>query len=177
MLCYPRAMVSFRQPGGLRTQPRLQRLQEVQEEIYRQLQLLLPDDIAYHDHLRSRVPGSPPLRLQVLERHPYTTFLRLTYEFEVGEDVNQFEPDAHVRFYHDARMAEATSFSCEQACRRTAHPAYPARALLLRAWRQNRALDRWLDYLLHQGHSMATMEPAPTAIGDTVPARKTVTVS
>ncbi len=175
MLCYPPAMVSFRQAGGLLTRPRLQRLQEVQEEIYRQLQLLLPDDIAYHDHLRSRVAGSPPLRLEVLERHPYTTFFRLTYEFD-GNEEPEFEPDAHVRFYHDARMAEATSFNCEQACRRTAHPAYPARALLLRAWRQNRALDRWLDYLLHQGHSMATMEPAKTPIGNTAGTEKTVTV-
>jgi hypothetical protein len=31
--------------------------------------------------------------------------------------------------------------------------------LLQLAWRQNRALDRWLDYLLSQGHSLATMSP------------------
>ena len=33
----------------------LKRLQEVQEEIYRQMQLLIPDDIAFHDSLASRV--------------------------------------------------------------------------------------------------------------------------
>lgn len=157
-------MVSFSQPNGLARQPALKRLQEVQEEIYRQLHLLLPDHAAHHDSLVSRVPGSPTLRLEVLERHPYTTFLRLTYEFGQGED-RSFAPDAHIRFYHDAHMAEATSFDTGQGCRRTAHPSYPAQPLLQQAWRRNRALDRWLDYLIGQGHSMDTMRPATRAIG------------
>jgi uncharacterized protein YqiB (DUF1249 family) len=168
-------MVSFRQPGGFLARPRLKRLQDVQEDIFRQLQLLLPDDIAFHDQLRSRVAGSPLLRLEVLERHAYTTFFRLTYEF-TGDGLAAYEPDAHVRCYHDARMAEATSFSCEQGCRRDSHPAYPPRQLLQRAWRQNRALDRWLDYLLRQGHSVATMRPAPAVAADTGQALRLVTV-
>ena len=36
-------MVTFSQPNGLRKDPALKRLQEVQEEIYRQLHLLIPD--------------------------------------------------------------------------------------------------------------------------------------
>lgn len=169
-------MVSFRQPGGLLTRPRLSRLQDVQEEIFRQLQLLLPDDIAWHDSLRSRVAGSPPLRLEVLERHPYTTFFRLTYEFAQDGEAT-YEPDAHVRCYHDARLAEATSFNCEQACRRDAHPAYPPRQLMQRAWRQNRALDRWLDYLLRQGHSVTTMQPVETPLAGVGSSDRMVTVT
>lgn len=137
----------------------LKRLQEVQEEIYRQMQLLIPDDIAFHDSMASRVPGSPLLRLQILERHAYTTFMRLTYEFNEGEE-RSYAPDAHIRFYRDAHMAEATSYDQEQGCRRTAHPSYPPRQLMLQAWRRNRALDRWLDYILKQGHSLDTMKPA-----------------
>jgi uncharacterized protein YqiB (DUF1249 family) len=151
-------MVSFLQPNGLRATPRLRRLQEVQAEIFRQLQLLLPVHIAYHDHLVSEVAGSPLLRLEVLERHTYTTFFRLTYQFTEGE-YKRFSPEAHIRHYHDARLAEATSFNPDQGCTRTANPAYPPRQLLQRAWRQNRALDRWLDYLLRQGHSIVTMTP------------------
>lgn len=151
-------MVSFRQPNGLRTRPRLRKLQEVQAEIYRQLQLLLPDQIAYYDHLASEVSGSPLLRLEVLERHKYTTFFRLTYQFR-EKSRTRFSPDAHIRHYHDARLAEATSFSQDQGCTRTADPAWPPRQLLQLAWRQNRALDRWLDYLLCQGHSVETMVP------------------
>jgi uncharacterized protein YqiB (DUF1249 family) len=156
-------MVSFSQPNGLRRPPCLKALQEVQEEIYRQLHLLLPDDIAYHDSLVSRVSGSPALRLEVVERHPYTTFLRLTYEF--GADQNRsYAPDAHIRFYRDAHLAEATSFNTGQGCVRTAHPSYPVKQLLQQAWRRNRALDRWLDYLLRQGHSVNTMRPARQSI-------------
>lgn len=151
-------MVSFCQPNGLAVRPRLRRLQEVQAEIFRQMQLLLPDHVAYHDHLVSEVAGSPLLRLEVLERHPYTTFFRLTYQF-FERSRTKFSPEAHIRHYHDARLSEATSFSQDQGCTRTANPAYPPRQLLQMAWRQNRALDRWLDYLLRQGHSLATMLP------------------
>lgn len=160
-------MVSFRQPKRRTKTPSLLRLQQVQEENYRQLQLLLPDDIAFHDSLVSRVTGSPVLRMEVIERHPYTAFLRLTYEFRDNDDCS-FAPDAHIRFYRDARLAEATSFNTSQGCTRTAHPAYPSRQLLQQAWRRNRALERWLDYLLKQGHSLATMNPARRAIGDSV---------
>jgi uncharacterized protein YqiB (DUF1249 family) len=156
-------MVSFSQPNGLAKRPALKQLQAVQEEIYRQLHLLLSDHIAYHDSLFSRVFGSPTLRLEILERHPYTTFLRLTYEFVEGDD-RSYAPDAHIRFYHDAHMAEATSFDTGQGCTRTAHPSYPPAQLLQQAWRRNRALDRWLDYLLRQGHSVATMQPAASSI-------------
>jgi uncharacterized protein YqiB (DUF1249 family) len=156
-------MVSFGQPNAFGKHPCLKRLQELQEEIYRQLHLLLPDHVAYHDSLVSRVSGSPTLRLEVLERHPYTTFLRLTYEF-VADDDRSYAPDAHVRFYHDAHMAEATSFNLGQGCTRTAHPSYPPLQLMQQAWRRNRALDRWLDYLLKQGHSVATMRPARRSI-------------
>lgn len=137
----------------------LKRLQAMQEEIYRQLCLLIPDAVTFHNSLASRVAGSPLLRLQVLERHPYTTFLRLTYEFREGEQ-RSFSPEAHIRFYRDARLAEATSYNPGQGCTRTAHPGYPTRALLRQAWQRNRALDRWLDYLLKQGHSLETMKPA-----------------
>jgi uncharacterized protein YqiB (DUF1249 family) len=152
-------MVSFRQPGGLLKRPKLKRLQDLQEDIYRQLQLLIPDEIAYFDHLSSRVRGSPLLRLHVLERHAYTSFFRLTYEFTASEAVS-FAPDAHIRYYHDARLAEATSFDCQQGCRRTSFPEFPSRQAMQKTWRENRALDRWLDYLLRQGHSVETMKKA-----------------
>ncbi len=158
-------MVSFSQKNGLDSHPALKKLQDVQEEIYRQLQLLIPDHFAFHDSMVSRVSGSPILRLEVLERHPYTSFLRLTYEFQEGDD-RSYAPDAHIRFYHDAHLAEATSYNTGQGCTRTAHPSYPAWQILQQSWRRNRALDRWLDYLLKQGHSVATMAPAKRSISE-----------
>ncbi len=169
-------MVSFTQPQGLRKKPQLKKLQDVQEEIYRQLHLLIPDQVSFYNSLVSRVSGSPTLRLEVLERHRYTTFFRLTYEF-MKEQVNNYAPDAHIRFYHDARVAEATSFNVGQGCTRTAHPAYPPRQLLQQTWRRNRALDRWLDYLLKQGHSVATMKPARSSIDQEIKVHEYATIS
>ncbi|HKJ16174.1 MAG TPA: DUF1249 domain-containing protein [Xanthomonadales bacterium] len=151
-------MVDFSQPNGLYSRPKLKRLQAVQAEIFRQLQLLLPDQIAFHDHLVSNVAGSPPLLLEVIERHKYTTFFRLTYRFNEKSKA-RFSPNAHIRHYHDARLAEATSFNPEQGCGRMAEPGIPTRPMMQIAWRRNRALDRWLDYLITQGHSLATMVP------------------
>ena len=138
-------MVTFRRINSFESQKHaLKRLQDVQEEIFRQLQLLIPDEFAFHDSLESRVAGSPVLRLEALERHAYTTFLRLTYEFSDGDD-RSFAPDAHIRFYSDAHLAEATSYNPCQGFRRTARPSYPSLHLLREAWRRNRALDRWLE--------------------------------
>jgi uncharacterized protein len=154
----------------------LRRLQQIQEEIYRQMLLLVPDESVYHDALVSRVAGSPLLRLNVIERHPYTTFFRLTYEFSDGDD-RSFAPDAHIRLYRDAHLAEATSYNPAQGFRRTAHPSYPTRHLLREAWRRNRALDRWLDYLLRQGHSVDTMRPARASKADRAAARALAEIS
>jgi uncharacterized protein YqiB (DUF1249 family) len=152
-------MVSFVQPGGVQRKPRLKRLQDMQGEIFRQVRLLIPDSMTFNDFLVSRVHGSPDLRFEVVERHPYTMFFRLTYQFREGDDLS-FAPNAHIRFYRDAHLAEATSFNTGQGCTRTAHPSYPPRQLMQQSWRRNKALDRWLDYLLKQGHSAETMKPA-----------------
>lgn len=156
-------MVSFRERHGLYLRPRLNRLQDIQGEIYRQLLLLIPDHVVHYDSFESRVSGSPLLRMDVLERHPYTHFLRLTYQFD-ADDERQISPDAHIRMYQDARLAELTSFNPEQGFKRLAHPWYPHYQLFQRTWRQNLALDKWLGYLLHQGHSVVTMQPASDKI-------------
>jgi len=85
-------MVSFGEKHGAFLRPRLKRLQDVQDEIYRQLQLLIPQDVTLFDEFTSRVAGSPLLRMDVLERHPYTHFLRLTYFFEHGQG-EEFAPE------------------------------------------------------------------------------------
>lgn len=151
-------MVSFTEQNEMLLPPKLNRLQNLQTEIYRQLQLLMPDQVALYDSFQSQVSGSPLLRMDILERHPYTHFIRLTYEFKKNED-REIAPDAHIRIYNDARLAEVTAFNPEQGFTRKAHPGYPPQQLFRRCWRQNQALDKWLSYLLHQGHSVITMQP------------------
>jgi uncharacterized protein YqiB (DUF1249 family) len=156
-------MVSFSRKEDLLLPPKLCRLQNLQTEIFRQLQLLIPDQVAHYDSFQSRVPGSPLLRMDILERHPYTHFLRLTYEFKKNEE-KEIAPDAHIRLYNDARLAEVTSFNPAQGFTRKAHPSYPSQQLFQLCWRQNQALDKWLSYLLHQGHSITTMQPTDDRI-------------
>lgn len=157
-MCYAFFMVSFIQQYRMGQQPKLERLQHLQTEIYRQLQLLIPDEMAHYDSFKSKVHGSPLLRMDILERHPYTYFVRLTYEFAV-DDQKEIAPDAHIRIYNDARLAEVTAFDPDQGFTRSANPYFPHMQLFQRSWRQNQALDKWLSYLLQQGHSIASMRP------------------
>lgn len=147
----------------MQRRPRLAKLQEVQAEIFRQMQLLVPDASATDDAFRSRVGDSPPLHLEVLERHAYTHFIRLTYVFGDGPD--RVAPDAHIRLYHDAKLAEVTAFNAEQGFKRSAHPWYPHGPLARRQMQENRALDKWLGYLLAQGHSFETMRACELRLG------------
>ena len=195
-------MVSFKQQDGFLLQPKLRRLQELQTEIYRQLQLLIPDQVTQYDSFQSRVHGSPLLRMDILERHPFTHFIRLTYQFERMESL-EIAPDAHIRVYNDARLAEVTSFDHVQGFKRpahdwtqpgTRHPENPADVssgtnshpnstssrfqplqILQRSWRRNQALDKWLSYLLHQGHGLSTMYPASDRISgeQAIPVKQT----
>ena len=123
----------------------------------------MPDQVAHYDSFESRVPGSPLLRMDILERHAYTHFLRLTYQFETNDE-REIAPDAHIRIYNDAHLAEVTSFNHDQGFTRSAHPEWPQKQLFQRCWRQNQALDKWLAYLLHQGHSITSMRPATDKI-------------
>ena len=179
-------MVSFRHQNGFFLQHKLRRLQDLQTEIFRQLQLLIPDEIAHYDSFKSQVHGSPLLRMDILERHPYTHFVRLTYQFS-KQDTLEIAPDAHIRVYNDARLAEATSFDPIQGFKRqpprasthaddavdgTRHHPHllspsswlPSLHTLQQSWRKNQALDKWLGYLLHQGHSLTSMLPASEKI-------------
>jgi uncharacterized protein len=143
---------------NLHPPPRIlaRRLPELHTSVFRALNVLLPDGLGRSDCLVSRVGNGPDLFLQVIERHDYTTFIRLTY---VIGDQQQHNPNAHIRVYHDARMAEATAFSPEQGFHRLAGPELPLHGLVVRNWRLNRALLKWLDYLLSQGHSATTLRP------------------
>ena len=182
-------MVSLRKHNGYQALSKPGRLQELHTEIYRQFQLLIPDQIAHYDSFQSQVHGSPLLRMDILERHPYTHFVRLTYQF-TKEDSLEIAPDAHIRVYNDAHLAEATSFDQVQGFNRqatgkahersnmaTAAPLNESSNRLLphaawfqpfqvlkNSWQRNQALDKWLSYLLHQGHSLTSMRPATEKI-------------
>lgn len=131
-------------------------LQQLQEAIYQQVMLLLPDNVSTSQYFYSRINQQPLLHLHILEQHPYTSFLRLTHELHTDEQ-KASEPEAHIRMYHDLRIAEVTAFDLRRGINRLAGPDLDPTALQRIHWRQNRALHKWLDYLLQQGHSLASM--------------------
>jgi len=159
---------ALRNPNSL-SRAIARRLPTLHSGVFHALSVLMPEDLSRSDVLVSKIEDAPELYMRVLERHNYTTFLQLTYL--LGPEREQ-HPNAHIRVYHDARMAEATSFSPEQGIERLAGPDLPVRGLVERSWRMNRALLKWLEYLLAEGHSAKTMKPAedvPEAMPDPEP--------
>ena len=84
-------------------------------------------------------------------------------------------PAAQLRMYHDAHMAEVIDCRADRRLARTIGPLQPARGILLQRVRMSSFLNRWLEYLAEQGHSIGTLEQqtvsaTPPAPDDRVPA-------
>ncbi|MCX7057909.1 MAG: DUF1249 domain-containing protein [Proteobacteria bacterium] len=99
---------------------------------------------------RSHPAADCELRLDVLERGPYTTMLQLTYAFGGGDEFPD-APDLAVRIYHDARVAEAHGVGTtpgHATSRRVDGDGLEAR------WARNVMLNKWLEYLADRGHCL-----------------------
>ena len=125
-------------------------LMELYEHNYMRLRSIAPD-LQVADEMISSVPGHEDLYLSITQRCRYTTMLRLTYQFE-EDDRLLFEPDLHLKVYHDARVVEVQQFTS-----RTRGPMYLAN-LVEQKWRMNRFLYKWLGYCLYQGHYFQPMQ-------------------
>jgi uncharacterized protein YqiB (DUF1249 family) len=105
------------------------------------------------------------VRLDVLEQHPYTSELRLTYALRdpvTGEP----DPSAFLRLYRDARQVEATHCYVGRRWQDVLGMFPPPAQLLDHRLRMNTFLGKWLHYLAEQGHGVATLqriEPARDA--------------
>lgn len=125
-------------------------LMELYEQNYMRLRNLVPD-LAVADEMISSVPGHQDLFLSITERCRYTTMLRLTYRFDDGGQT-VFEPDLHLKVYHDARVVEVQQFQS-----RSKGPLYLAE-LIEQKWMMNRFLYKWLGYCAYQGHYFYPMQ-------------------
>ncbi|MCP4333524.1 MAG: DUF1249 domain-containing protein [Gammaproteobacteria bacterium] len=124
-------------------------LMELYEQNYLRLRNLAPD-LKVADEMISSVHGHQDLYLSIMQRCRYTTMLRLTYRFEDEGEV-LFEPDLHLKVYHDARVIEVQQFTS-----RAHGPLYVA-DMIEKKWMMNRFLFKWLGYCLHQGHYFQPM--------------------
>lgn len=119
-------------------------LMELYEQNYIRLRNIAPD-LEVAEQMISSVPEHQDLYLSITRRCKYTTMLRLTYRFEDEAEV-LFEPDLHLKVYHDARVVEV-----QQLHSRRRGSLYLA-DLLEQKWMMNRFLYKWLGYCLYQGH-------------------------
>jgi uncharacterized protein YqiB (DUF1249 family) len=119
-------------------------LMELYEQNYLRIRNIVPD-LTVADEMMSRVPGHQDLYLSIKQRCKYTTLLQLTYHFE-EEGQLLFEPDLHLKIYHDAKLVEV-----QQLQSRYYGPMYLAE-MIDQKWRMNRFLYKWLGYCQYQGH-------------------------
>jgi len=121
-----------------------------------------------HTHFVS-VAGDPriALYLDLLERHPYTSVLRMTYIFAHGRKVSA-NPNAFLRVYHDARQVELTF--CEPGRVLGGMGLWGQRmprgipSAADHHWRRARFLDRWLTLLRDDGRSWQDFLPVERSI-------------
>ena len=130
------------------------------ENYHRLARTFAPQELATGSYFSS-VDDGLDLRLDIIERHPYTLELRLSYcmlDRETGEPA----PSAWLRMYRDAHVAEATHCHPGKHLHRALGPLPPARTLFQQRMRMATFLNRWLEYLAEQGHSRGTL----VALGD-----------
>lgn len=108
------------------------------------------------DHLLSSIDDGLDVHLQVIERHPYTLELRLTYGM-LDPASGQPDPSAFLRVYRDARMAEVTHCYAGKRWQDVLGLDAPARTVVGHRLRMNVFLSKWLEYLGDQGHSPFTL--------------------
>jgi hypothetical protein len=102
-------------------------------------------------YFRSRVAGDCDLHVEILERSRYTVTMSLSYFF-YEEGVRIADPDMKVRVYLDGQLAESMGFSGERRHAAFGRLMRVHRAELDARWHRNIILNKWLDYLIDQGH-------------------------
>ena len=121
------------------------------ESNYLRLLQLVPELERLDGCFRSRVAGDCDLYVEVLDRTRYTVTLAMTYFFET-DDGRVADPDMMIRAYLDGRLAEAMRLGKDHRhaeFRRLVREHGKELGVRLK---RNIILNKWLDYLLEQGH-------------------------
>lgn len=126
-------------------------LMALYESNYLRLLHLIPELERLDGCFRSRVAGDCDLHIDVMERSRYTVTLSLTYFFESDEGLLA-EPDILVRAYLDGQLAEAMQVANGQRHSTLRRLVRQLGAELDERWARNVVLNKWLDYLIEQGH-------------------------
>ena len=128
------------------------------ESNYLRLQRLIPELNRLDGYYRSRVAGDCDLHVEILERSRYTITLSLSYFFhENGRRIA--DPDMKIRVYLDGQLAETMGFCGEHRHTELRRLCRIHRAELDTRWRRNIVLNKWLEYLMDQGHLVLERQP------------------
>jgi hypothetical protein len=113
----------------------------------------------------SRSPLDRELQLQVLGRSRYTATINLSYRFEQDGRVLT-EPDLDIRIYRDAGLAEALRCGAHSHVAVFRNLDRELGPMLAGRWGRNLLLNKWLEYLLANGHGFS-MTARPRKPSDT----------
>jgi uncharacterized protein len=132
------------------------------ENYWRITRLFAPQRLAPGTWVSS-VGDGLDVHLHVIERHPYTLELQLSYAFP-DELTGRPDPSAHIRLYTDARAAEVTTCYFGPRLEDVLGRYADNRAVFDHRLRMNNFFNKWLEYLGERGHSRFTLrELAPAA--------------
>jgi uncharacterized protein len=126
-------------------------LMALYESNYLRLQQLIPELDRLDGYFKSRVAGACDLHVEIIERSRYTITLSLSYFF-YENDNRVADPDLQVRAYLDGRLAEAMHVGSDHRHPELCRLSREHRQVLDQRWRRNILLNKWLDYLMDQGH-------------------------
>ncbi len=126
-------------------------LMSLYDSNYLRLKQLMPEIDRLDGYFRSRVAGDCDLHAEILERSRYTVTMSLSYFF-FEQGVRIADPDMKVRVYLDGQLAESLGYSGEHR-----HAAFRRLTRMHGGeldvrWRRNIILNKWLEYLMDQGH-------------------------
>jgi hypothetical protein len=121
------------------------------ESNFLRLKHLIPELDRLDGYYQSRVAGDCDLHLEILDRSKYTITLSLSYFFH-EHGVRIADPDMKIRAYLDGHLAEVMSLRGNHRHAELRRLSLAHRAELGVRWRRNVVLNKWLEYLMHQGH-------------------------
>jgi uncharacterized protein YqiB (DUF1249 family) len=123
----------------------------------RLVRLFEPHDLAAGGYVSS-VGDGLDLRLDVIERHAYTSELRMAYVALPDPVTGEPDPSVYLRFYRDARQVEATHCYVGRRWQDAIGMFPPPAAVFGHRMRMNTFLGKWLQYLAERGHGVATLQ-------------------
>ncbi|MCD9028622.1 DUF1249 domain-containing protein [Luteimonas sp. BDR2-5] len=128
------------------------------ENHIRLTRLFQPGDLAPGAYL-SEVEGALAVRLDIIAQHRYTTELRLSYTM-LDPATGEPDPSAYLRVYRDAKQVEATHCYVGRRWQDVIGMFPPPSEVVDHRMRMNTFLGKWLQYLVEQGHGVATLRAA-----------------